>query len=277
MTDELEVERDGARLKLTFRGKEPAPASAAACEHAIREIEAAKPRMIQVLCDFAIPGDGWVAATRGKSIPSVRAIAFDVFFTHAYLQTANGNTLGDLGDAWTAFPNLERAFMAGELAMRANTTHPKLVELHLAAEPMSEACVAGLGQTVFPALERCAVMSSTRVAPALKSMNAPQLREVCVVGRSFFTSVMALAEGGVPPSWRRCTIKLPQPPLEDELDEDLPALAAAWGALGEVELAVALEDWPKRAAKLLRGAIKTARDCDDWGRNAGNPRTYRAW
>jgi hypothetical protein len=279
-------------VELTFLGLPagnevlPPRDSSAACDTAVRELDTRAPRSVHVICDLAVPGDGWTRACRGHAFASVRAFVFDTHFSSVAMQSANGNSLGDIGELWASLPELERMFASGVLSLAAPATHDALVELQLCGDPLTRELADALGRSRFGALARCAFMPATErevdVEPwlaALRSMHAPSLAEIVLTcsGSQLPGAARSIAAGGRAASWRRVSIRAIDPIDDVVLVAELPDIARAWQGCAGLELGLPLSKLDREARRAVTKTLPFVCELDDWGATALRPATYEAW
>ena len=192
------------RLKITFKGQ---AVPAGRCEAVVERAVQQQPVSLQVICDLASPGAALSAALAQVPLASVHHFIFDTYFQTVTRQRSNSP--GDLGELFTALPNLERAFLTGALVLTPVTV-PQLRELYLLGDPLSPATLAALGACQFPALETLGIALCSDGGPAeeleaalaLRRMAAPNLRSIDIHGVSDLVGFLdALTQSPLPPTW----------------------------------------------------------------------------
>jgi hypothetical protein len=116
---------------------------------------------------------------------------------------------GNLSHVFAAMPELQRAFLEGDLAL-GPFRHSALVELYLQGEPVRIAAVEALGACSLPALQKLGIMlcngpgsecSGEMVAVALSTLEAPCLEWLRIQGIQDITQFLAEAlRRGLPSS-----------------------------------------------------------------------------
>ncbi len=165
----LRVDSAYGKMRIGFVGE------VTSCTELVRRIASEAPRRLELLCAPASPGELFSSACGGHQLPSVTALV---------APNAPDGALGQLADLFGALPALERAYVAGDLALEP-FEHAALRELHLEADALKPSFPKALAAARLPALERCALAfkristaSLLRLVDALATIVAPGLREV---------------------------------------------------------------------------------------------------
>jgi len=165
--------------KVTFEGD--GKVSASVCGALARRIRQDGPRVVQLSCDFGIPGKNWEKAMRQVRLDTVQAFIFDTDFQTQARKSEN--SIGDLAAVLDACPQLVRLFATGKLAL-SPVPHRHLRELHLMGCPLPRGVVSALAESELPSLERLVLSlsaestaSAEQVLPhILPALQAPALR-----------------------------------------------------------------------------------------------------
>lgn len=213
------IERDErGRVVVSFQGG--IPLGETGCRALVGELQQRAPSTLQLVCDYASPGEAWAKALGGSTLPSVKALAFDTHFQTQARQAEN--SLGDLAATLRAMPALERLFATGALEL-SPTKHAALRELSLLGEPLAPGVLEALGRSELPSLERLVLSLANDAGPvdggaavvALRSLHAPSLRRVHLGGLDDAARALdALAGSDRALAWTELTI-------EGSLDEDV--------------------------------------------------------
>lgn len=165
----IRVDAQFGRLRAGFT------APVTSCDELVARLIKEQPRRFEALCAPASPGELFSSAFAGKSIGSV---------TSFVAPNAPEGSLGQLADYLTAMPAIQRAYLAGDLALEP-FEHAAIEELHFESDTLKPTFAKALQGSRLPALSRCALAfkrSSTasllKLAEALLMMAAPGLEEV---------------------------------------------------------------------------------------------------
>ncbi len=273
------VELDATRrnMRVTFKGQE---LPAGRCEAIVARVAEQQPRTLQILCDHASPGAALSSALAGVRLPSVRCFIFDTYFQTVTRQA--NNSPGDLAVVLEAMPELEAAFVTGDVLLRP-LAHAKLRTLFLLGDPLPPRTLAGLGDSQLPALTTLGLTlcsdgeppAEKGVAAALLRLGAPRLEYLDIEGIGDVTALLAaLAERALPAAW--ATVRL-DGSIDDE-DALLAVLTARKAPLGKLKrLALPLADEVSvDAAEQGAALVKGLMDCDDLP-GLLLPSTYEKW
>ncbi len=216
--DPPSIERDErGRLVVSFQGG--VPLDEGGCRALVGEIETRAPSVVQLVCDYASPGEAWAKAMGAHSLPSLKALIFDTHFQTQARQREN--SLGDLAATLRAMPALERLFATGALRL-SPSKHLALRELSLLGDPLEPAVLTGLGRSELPALDALVLSLASDAGPvdgaaavaAVLSLQAPSLRRVHLGGVDDAARALdAIAASDRASAWTELAI-------EGSLDED---------------------------------------------------------
>ncbi|HET9991202.1 MAG TPA: hypothetical protein VFQ65_21870, partial [Kofleriaceae bacterium] len=189
---------DGAygKLRVGFVGE------VASCAEVVKRIASEAPRRLDLLCAPSSPGELLSSACAQHRFGSVTALV---------APNSGDGSLGQLADLFTAFPAVERTYIAGDLALEP-FEHVAMRELHLESDLLKPTFAKALAGSQLPALERCALAfkristaALLKLVEALAAIAAPSLREVHfggLRGLDQIRDVMNLLAGRrVPVAW----------------------------------------------------------------------------
>lgn len=238
--DQFEFER--GRLKVVFTDDAGLQAR---CEALTAAAGSRQAVCLQLICDLVSPGELLSTALSRRTLPAVRRLIFDTPFQTVTRQ--RDQSPGDLAAIFAALPNLEDAFLTGDIELRP-VTHPRLRALYLLGDPLPPASLAGLRDSHLPALERLALClsrddepaSGLAVAASLRALQAPHLTHIDISGADDLVALLeALCAQGIPDHWSTLSL---QGIVHDE-DALLAALEASVDALAGLDrLALPLSD-----------------------------------
>lgn len=243
-----------AKMTLTCRGDEFHPRR---CLEVVERAAQLGAQWWQVICDHSSP-TGLSGALRARPLPKLLSFAFDTHFQTVTRQARN--MLGDLDGVLAGMPALRRLFATGDLVLRP-TTHARLSELYLLADPMRPATLAALGACRFPALEVLGLRVAADAEPpadralaaALRELSAPALTHLELAGSGDVVGLLtALTAGPLPKSWQTLRI---EGSLHDEdaLLALLTSRAKVFGGL--TRLALPLDEISSDAAEQARRLV----------------------
>ena len=273
------VEWDQARrnMRVTFKGPE---IPAGRCEQIVARAAENKPLCLHIICDHASPGASLSVALAGVRLPSIRSFIFDTYFQTVTRQA--NNSPGDLAAVLEAMPELEAAFITGDVLLRP-LAHAKLRALFLLADPLALRTLAGLGDSQLPALQTlgltvCAdeeAPADRAIAAALLKIGAPRLTRIDLDGVGDVVALLtALAGQALPASWQTLRV--------DGSISDEDALLAVLGKRKQAfarltALALPLADEVSQdAAEQGAKVVPALTDCDDLPGLLA-PTTYAKW
>jgi hypothetical protein len=274
--DHAKWDPEHARLTVTFRSAALAPGL---CPKLAGAAEGLRPISMHVQCDPGSPGVAFAEALLHRPLPSLQRFVFDTNFQT--LARQRGNAIGDLTDVLSGLPNLESAFVSGEVLMRP-AQHLKLRGLWLLGDPLLPSTVSAVGHSRFPALERLGLAlrhetpsgADAAAVRALLRLDAPHLTIVEVEGVDDVAAFLAgLTEKPLPASWRHLWVN--GIVEEDALLAVLEQRAALLQGLESLVLPLGDElssDGEARARALVPGLV----DCEELD-DPFLPSTYEAW
>lgn len=266
------------KAKITFKDDKPLPRM---CAQIVKRLRTTEPSWVQLICDPISPGDAFPKALAGKPIPSIKAFIFDTHFQTVTRQAEN--SLGDLANTWSALPSLERAFVTGDITLRA-TQHSALRELYILGDPLKPHAIRGLGASTFPALTTLALRLCSDAAPgpegaamtALRSITAPNLHTVHIDGITDVSRFLEdLTSEPLPPSLSTLCLNGTLDD-EDDLLRVLKLRAPALAQLATLALPLSNELPTYAEAKAIVNAV-TDLDVLDVLDNVFLPNTYLAF
>ncbi|MCB9703358.1 MAG: hypothetical protein H6711_15815 [Myxococcales bacterium] len=183
LADQANWSPEAGTLVIVFRDV----ADQAFCKAVVARAVELQPRVLQLVCDPASPGEALADALLSATLPSLEALVFDTHFQTVTRQQRN--LLGDLAEVFEAMPNLQRAFITGAVQL-SPLVHRNLRELYLLGDPLADDTVAALGECKLPALERLAITLASDSGPidarallrGLATLKAPPLQALEVEG-----------------------------------------------------------------------------------------------
>lgn len=273
------VEWDATRrnMRVTFKGSE---IPAGRCEQIVARAAENKPLCLHIICDHASPGASLSVALAGVRLPSIRSFIFDTYFQTVTRQA--NNSPGDLAAVLEAMPELEAAFVTGDVLLRP-LAHAKLRALFLLADPLALRTLAGLGDSQLPALTTLGLTvasdgeppSEKAIAAALLKVGAGKLNRIDIDGLGDVVALLtALSTAALPASW--ATLRLDGSISdEDALLGLLGKRKAAFARLTALVMPLA-DEVSETAAEQGARLVPALKDCDEL---AGllMPTTYAKW
>lgn len=209
----------------------------------VDRIEKEKPPMLSI--DFSSKAPLHTEFARefiGRSLPTIRSVIMSQIFDCPLNQHDLHN--GNLAHVFAAMPELQRAFLNGDLAF-CPFQHSALLELFLQGDPMRIATVEALGACSLPALRKLGITVCEEMdcecrietlAIALSTLDAPCLEWLhvrCIEDIAFFLD--AFLSRGLPSSLH--TLRLEgEIPDEDTLLDVLTRYGDALSALRHISL-----------------------------------------
>lgn len=270
---------DAERKRATVTFSNPA-AAARQCEEAIDRLTRLHPECVHIVCESASPGAALSAALARTPLASVRSLALDN--PGRALGEQRGNVFGDLADILAGLPELEQAYIAGQVELRPLVGHA-VRQLFLLGDPLPARCLAALGRSKISRLQILGLAlrdesggsDPAAAAAALHALSAPQLAAIDIGGVDDLAAFLdVLAARPLPPSWSRISLDGAVPDeaaLLSVLARRAPVLRAL-SALG-LPLTDALSDGgAERAARFVPCVVDREELPDRL-----SPATYDAW
>lgn len=273
----LQWDAERKRATVTFAD---AAAAARQCEEAIDRLTRLHPQCVHLVCESTSPGAAFSEALTRTPLASVRCLAVDAPARTLTEQRRNG--IGDVADVLAGLPELEHAYLNGQIELRPVVHHP-LRSLYLLGDPLSARCLSALGRSRLVRLQvlGLALRGDTgpgdgpAAAAALHALFAPQLAAIDVAGIDDLAAFLdALAARPLPATWSRLSLDGAVPDegaLLSVLARRAPVLRTL-SALG-LPLADALSDGGAERAVRFVPVVVDREELPD----RLSPATYEVW